>query len=161
MKKKRKTKNIKLKAYKQAVKESFTTMSGMPQSSQGYATALSSRTASHSISTMSPGDGTGLRSSIRGHTGYNINDINKIEKLTSKAPPLLPFPLDNIFHDLIHSIRYIENVEKQLKEAITNNVSLSPTKLAKLMKMKRTISICLNRIINGGKHIEDINLDEV
>jgi len=154
-------KKVKLKSYKQAIKESFTTMSGMPQDARGYATGYSSRTASHSISTLSPGDGTSLRGTAKDTTGYNIDQINSLEKMASKAPPLLPFPLDNIFQDLVSGIRYIENVDKQLKTAINNNIVLEPGKLKKLMKMRRVISICLKRIINVGKHIEDINLDEI
>lgn len=135
-------------------------MSGIPQDARGYATGYSSRTSSHSISFQ--GDGhTGLRSNLKGTTGYNIDQINKLEQAASKAPPLLPFPLDNIFQDLVSGIRYIENVEKQLKTAIDNNVVVPPEKLKKLMKMKRVISICLKRMVNVGKHIESINLDEI
>lgn len=154
------TKKIKLKSYKQALRESFTTMSGMPQDARGYATGYSSRTASHSISTI-PGGQTGLHGTLTGTTGYNINDINKIEQETSKAPPLLPFPLDNIFQDLVSSIRYIENVERQLKTSIENNIVLSPEKLKKLMKMRHIVTICKKKMIGIGRHIEDINLDEI
>lgn len=137
-------------------------MSGMPQNSRGYATGMSSRTGANSISTLPQGGAgqTAIRKTLNPVTGYNEDELRSMEKITSKAPPLLPFPLDNIFQDLVSGIRYIENVESQLKTAVNNNVTLTPEKLKLLMKMKRVISICKVHLADVGKHIETISIDD-
>lgn len=159
---KNRTKTIRLKNFEESLRESFTTMSGMPQNSRGYATGMSSRTQSNTISTLPHGGAgaTGLRGNINPTTGYNIDQIKDLEKVSSKAPPLLPFPLDNIFQDLVSGIRYIENVEVQLKIAVENNVTLPPERLKLLMKMKRVVSICKRHLADVGKHIETISIDD-
>lgn len=161
MQKKRINKKLRLKNFEESLRESFTTMSGMPQNSRGYATGMSSRTQSNTIGTLPQGGGkTGLKATIGYTTGYNIDQIKDLEKVSSKAPPLLPFPLDNIFQDLVSGIRYIENVEDQLKMAINNNITLPPERLDLLMKMKRVVAICKIHLADVGKHIETISIDD-
>lgn len=159
---KKQTKKLRLNSFEESLRESFTTMSGMPQNSRGYATGMSSRTQSNTISTLPHGGAgsTGLKGNLSPTTGYNIDQIRDLEKVSSKAPPLLPFPLDNIFQDLVSGIRYIENVESQLKMAINNNITLPPERLKLLMKMKRVISMCKIHLADVGKGIETISIDD-
>lgn len=99
--------------------------------------------------------------SMTGPTGFDITRINKEEELTSRAPALLPFPLDNVFENIVDSISSMRRVSDLMETAINNNVTLSVSKLNKLKKMQIDIENYIDEMTDIGKNIESISLSDM
>jgi len=102
-----------------------------------------------------------LGNAMTGTSGPDVYIVNKEEELTSRAPTLLPFPLDTVFEHLVDSIAALQRVDSQMKSAIENNVTLSRSKLLRLKEMQQDISDYIEKITELGKSIEQINIDEL
>lgn len=99
--------------------------------------------------------------SMTGPTGFDVTQINKEEELTSRAPALLPFPLDNVFENIVDSISSLRKVSDLMETAANNNVTLSASKLNKLKKMQIDVEGYIDEMINIGKNIESISLSDM
>jgi hypothetical protein len=153
VRKKKKTKTT-CYNYKDALNEAFASLYGGGSPVQG----LTNRN--------SKGFSVGSRSahpyrSMTGPTGYDIEQIRAEEEQTSRAPALMPYPLDAIFDHVSMSLESLEQINILLKTAIENNSMLPEEKLGRLQKIQKYIESTIKNIVNIGKNIEKINLDSI
>ena len=98
---------------------------------------------------------------MTGPAGVDIDMINKEEELTSRAPALLPFPLDNVFDHIVDAVSALQQVDRQMKSAIESNITLSDSKLIRLKEMEQFIFDNIEDLVKLGKNIESLNIDEI
>ena len=102
-----------------------------------------------------------LGHAMTGPSGPDITLINKEEELLSRAPQPLPFPLDTVFDHLVDAIAALTRVDRQMKSAIENNVTLSHSKLVRLKEMEQDIYDSIEKLTELGKNVEQININEI
>lgn len=148
MKKKRQ-----IKSYKQALTEAFS-------SSTGGGSPVLGISSNHYKGYPTGGKSPHLGGAMTGQTGYDLDIIRREEEQEHKAPDLLPFPLDLAFDHVSDIIMSIDKLDNQLKIATENNVILSDTSHAKLVKVKAYVKDTLEKFIKIGKIIETCNLSD-
>ena len=137
----------------ESLEESFSSLYGGGSPVQG----ISNRGSGNSVTTRSSHP---FRS-MTGPTGFDIDIIRGEEEATSKAPTLMPFPLDAVFDHITETLISLERIRILMKTTIESNSILHPDRLGKLKKMHKYIEGTIKNITTIGKAIEGINLEDI